>query len=93
MFVILPYFDTQLAQFWLIKNMNRSKLRKLFKRHHGSIKRVANQVGVTSVSVSSWLKGESESPRIELAALREAQRLLAHDSESRAMRKDLAGAL
>jgi len=52
--------------------MNRSKLRKLFKRHHGSIKRVADQVGVNSVSVSSWLKGETESPRIELAVLREA---------------------
>jgi transposase-like protein len=74
-------------------NRNRIKLRNLYKRHHGAIKRVAEEVGVSSVSVSDWLKGKNESPRIELAILREAKRLLAEESESRALRKDLAAAL
>jgi len=57
--------------------MRRVQIRKLFNRHHGSIKRVADEIGISTESVSKWLRGETtKSQRIEIAALREAQKLL-----------------
>jgi transcriptional regulator with XRE-family HTH domain len=74
--------------------MTRAQLRKLFKRHHGSIKRVASKAGVTSVAVTRWLKGESESVcRIEPIALAEAKELVSLEARNNAMREDIALAL
>jgi hypothetical protein len=70
--------------------MTRSKLRKLFKRHHGSIKRVAHGLGLTSECVSRWLKGANDSVRIEAAVLCEAEKLLLEDARIETVRAKLS---
>jgi hypothetical protein len=73
-------------------SMNRSKLRRLFKRYHGSIKRVADELAppVSSESVSRWLKGQTHSVRIETAVLHEAEKLLAEEAKIEAARAKVA---
>ena len=70
--------------------MTRCDLHTLFKRHHGSITRVARKAKVSSEAVSHWLKGSSNSIPIESAALNIARKLLATDAKINAIRADLS---
>jgi transcriptional regulator with XRE-family HTH domain len=70
--------------------VTRHKLRKLFKRHHGSIKRVAGQLGVSCEAVSRWLQGKNDSVRVEAAVLREAEKLFLEDAEIETVRAKLS---
>ncbi|WP_080904368.1 LacI family DNA-binding transcriptional regulator [Parabacteroides sp. Marseille-P3160] len=52
--------------------MERTELRKMLYR--GCLKEVAIEAGVTTVSVSRFFKGEFDSIKIELAALKVAKK-------------------
>jgi transcriptional regulator with XRE-family HTH domain len=70
--------------------MRRAHIRRLFKRHRGSMKRVAGEIGFSAVSVSKWLMDQRRnSERIEIAVLKEAQKLLAIEAETAAARKSI----
>jgi hypothetical protein len=71
--------------------MSRSTLRRLFKRHHRSIKEVAGDIGMSCESVSRWLKGRGNSVRIETAVLLGAKNLVAKEAKNKALREELSG--
>lgn len=56
--------------------MRRTEIRKVFRRHKGSVSRLAEQLGVTHSAVSIWLAGRSKSARIAAAAEQRALELL-----------------
>lgn len=57
-------------------NLNRSEIRKVFKRNIGSVARVSRTLGITHVTVSLWLKGKTTSRRVEAECRRVASELL-----------------
>jgi hypothetical protein len=54
------------------------------------MKRVAREIGFSAVSVSKWLLDQRRnSERIEIAVLKEAQKLLAIEAETTAARESI----
>lgn len=62
------------------KPLSRGELRRLFKRHHGSITALALELGVTQPMVSYWLRGRTKSARVAEAAQRRGLELMARDN-------------
>jgi len=61
--------------------MRRVEIREVLKRHNGSISRIAEQLGITSVTVSMWARGKMTSKRIHKAAEAKARELLKLEQE------------
>jgi IS30 family transposase len=56
--------------------LRRTQIREILKRHVGSIARIAEQLGVTSNTVSLALRGKITSKRVMEAAEAKARELL-----------------
>lgn len=56
--------------------LTRVQIRQVLDRHLGSKKAIAEELGLTSASISRWLKGQSVSRRVAAACLARAERLL-----------------
>jgi len=59
------------------EQLSKSEMRKIFKRHRGSITALARDLDLTKVTVSAWLRGRVASARISDAAHVRVQELLA----------------
>jgi hypothetical protein len=67
--------------------LSRLKLRKILKRHFGSIAQVSRDLDLAScVAVSQWLQGRAESKRIDAAVRAKAAELLAAEARGRKSR-------
>ena len=66
--------------------LTRVEVRKILKRHIGSIQEIASSFDppVTSQAVTSWLYGRSKSARIAAAAQTKAQNLLEEEGAANA---------
>lgn len=56
--------------------LKRHEIRGLFRKHHGAAAGLARELGITESMMSRWLKGKSDSARIEEAAQIRARELL-----------------
>lgn len=56
--------------------LRRPQVREILKRHRGSISQIADELGITTTSVSMWLRGRGVSRRIEAASQVKALQLL-----------------
>ena len=56
--------------------LRRVQVREILHRHHGSVKDVAQRLGLTHASVGMWLGGRSKSKRVAAAATAKALELL-----------------
>ena len=62
--------------------LRRTEVRAILKRHDGSISEVARQLGVTTQSVSMYLRGKGTSERIADATHAKALELLAKEGST-----------
>lgn len=56
--------------------LKRTEVREILKRHPGSISTIADELGVTTTTVSMWLRGKTTSARIETACHKRAHEFL-----------------
>lgn len=62
--------------------LRRVQIRDILQRHNGSIKSIANDLGITSQAVSLWLAGRSTSKRVAEASERKALALLEEERKA-----------
>lgn len=62
-----------------MEQMRRTEIRAVLDRHRGSKAKVAKSAGVTTVTVSIWLRGRCTSANIAGHAARIAEELLAEE--------------
>ncbi len=60
--------------------LKRHEIRSLFRKHHGAAASLAQELGVTASMVSRWLKGKTDSARVEEAAQKRAQEILKREA-------------
>jgi len=60
--------------------LTRAQARAIFRKHRGSITRLADEIDVSKVSVSQWLRGRLDSRRIGEAVLERAIELSTEES-------------
>lgn len=63
--------------------LKRSEIRQIFKRNHGAQAEVAKGLGVSHVTIVTWLKGKTSSRRVSEAMNAKALELLGLESERR----------
>lgn len=63
--------------------MTKAQLRRLFRRHPGSMAEVARELGITRQTVSGWFRGMTISESIERAVRARAQELIAKENSAK----------
>lgn len=66
------------------QTLRRTEIRKILRRHKGSIQRIADSLQVSHSAVSIWLAGKTTSARVAAAAERMALELVAGEREAAA---------
>jgi transcriptional regulator with XRE-family HTH domain len=63
--------------------LRRTEVRTILKRNRGSIKAIADDLGITITTVGDWMRGKTTSARVAAAAQAKALELL--EAERKAM--------
>ena len=63
------------------QTLRRTEIRKILRRHKGSIQRIADQLAISHSAVSIWLAGRCTSARVAEAAEQMALALVAGEQK------------